>query len=168
MNRFTLILGEIFSFLLFLGFYIAAPVVYLINEYFLKVESGGTKIATIGMIILFIGFIVGYKHIKKFVENLADGWLKIIITGTFKITPILAAYFLIRMSSESIDYITILRTILYNIFVSMLIGTAFYASYMWFNMKSKEAKNKKQTTEVVTKTNQVLLEELKKVMKPTV
>jgi hypothetical protein len=35
-------------------------------------------------------------------------------------------------------------------------------------MKSKEAKNKKQTTEVVTKTNQVLLEELKKVMKPTV
>lgn len=165
-KRISFAILTVISWIAFAFFYICYPVYYVVSKFMMQAPTTAAKVAGIGLVVLFIGFIVFYSHIKKFINNLPDSTLKYFMVSMFKILPILIVSILLKFMSNSQARIDTAIKATRIIFISCVLGILFHIIYLRCNMQLKILNQRKETGKAVEEANNKLLQKIQELIKP--
>lgn len=155
-----------FAWLSFIFFYIVYPVYYAIIKCMMRAPTTAAKVAGTGLVVAFLGFIVFYSHLKKFINNLPENTLKCFILSMFKILPILLVAVILELLANSQTRIDTAIKLMRTIFTSCCIGIGFHIGYLKCNEYCKSLRRRSETEKSLEKSNKRLLEQIQQLIKP--
>ena len=154
------------AWILFAFFYIVYPVYYTVAKCMMRAPTTAAKVAGTGLVVIFIGFIVFYKNLKKFLHNLPENAIKHFILSVWKILPILIISIILKLLSNSQTRIDTAVKLMRTIFTSCCLGIFCHLMYLRFNEYCKMLRRTNETEKTLNKANARLLEQIQNIIKP--